>query len=160
MNWILHQDTHHQHQHCHLYICPSDLSEGVSLIFFASVLGNLLEGRRPLGPFLHFDQTGQQANQQKENQHAQQGDDGHIQWLQLVGCMTGKGRERQRWERKYFNWPFIDLLNAWIQQTKVSSFVPMSHSFSSVFNQSFLSPTHPYVALPVGWWTRGTPVCQ
>lgn len=80
----LHRDTHHHHHH--IVSCPSNLSEGLSLILFASVLGNLLQSSSPLGPPLHFDQAGQQTDQQKENQQAQQGNDGHIQGLQFVGC--------------------------------------------------------------------------
>lgn len=78
-------DTHHHYRHA--VGCPSNLSEGLSLILFASVLGNLLQGSSPLGPLLHFDQARKQTDQQKENQEAQQGNDGHIQCLQLVGCM-------------------------------------------------------------------------
>lgn len=72
------QQYHHHHHHHHIVSFPSNLSESLSLILFASVLGKLLQGSRPLGPLLHFDQAGQQANQQKENQQAQQGNDGHV----------------------------------------------------------------------------------
>lgn len=80
--------------HCRLHIGPSDLSEGLSFILFARILGNLLQVSSPLGPLLHFDQAGQQTDQQKEDQQAHQGNDGHIQGLQLVGCMEIR-RERE-----------------------------------------------------------------
>lgn len=63
---------------------PSHLSEGLSFVLLSSILSNLLQSGGPLGPLLHFDQTGQQTHQQEENQQAQQGDDGHVQRLQLV----------------------------------------------------------------------------
>lgn len=47
------------------------LSEGFSFILLAGVVGELLQGGGPLGPLLHFDQTGQQTDQQEENQQAQ-----------------------------------------------------------------------------------------
>lgn len=81
---------------CQACVCLSNLSEGLSLVLFTSVLGNLLQGSGPLSPLLHLDQTRQQANQQKENQQAQQGNDGHIQWLQLVGYMVAQWEEREK----------------------------------------------------------------
>lgn len=75
----------------------SNLSEGFSLILFASILGNLLQGCSPLCPPLHFNQAGQQTDQQKESYHTQKGDDGHIQWLQPVGCMEAL---REKGEKK------------------------------------------------------------
>lgn len=70
------------------------LYEGFSFVLLAGVLGQLLQGGGPLGPLLHFDQTGQQADQQKEDQQAQQGDDCHVQSLQLVGCRKWKMEEQ------------------------------------------------------------------
>lgn len=64
---------------------PSDLSEGLPFVLLSSILRDLLQSGGPLGPLFHFDQTGQQTHQQEENQQAQQGNDGHVQRLQLVG---------------------------------------------------------------------------
>lgn len=71
-----------------LCICLSNLSKCFSLIFFASILGQFLQGSSSLGPLLHFDEAGQQADKQKESQQTQQCNDSHIEWLQPVGYMV------------------------------------------------------------------------
>lgn len=75
---------------------PSHLSEGLSFVLLASVLCDLLQSRRPLGPLFHLDQAGQQTHQQEENQQAQQGDDGHVQSLQLVRFRQDEGGGRRK----------------------------------------------------------------
>lgn len=93
----INRDQHH-YCRCHQTVVSLDLSEGFSFILLAGVLGKLLQGGGPLGPLLHFDQTGQQTDQQEEHQQAQQGDDCHVQSLQLVGCRKWKMEEDGRWK--------------------------------------------------------------
>lgn len=77
------------------------LSEGISLILLACVLGNLLDGSGLGSPLLLLDQAGQQTHQQQENQEAHQCYDCHVEGRQLVGWRReGRGREsREKGER-------------------------------------------------------------
>lgn len=77
------------------------LSEGISLILLACVLGNLLNGSGLGSPLLLLDQAGQQTHQQQENQEAHQCYDCHVEGRQLVGWRReGRGREsREKGER-------------------------------------------------------------
>lgn len=75
---------------------PSDLSEGLSFVLLSSILSNLLQRGGPLGSLLHFDQAGQQTHQQEEHQQAQQGDDGHVQRLQLVRFAEARRGDENR----------------------------------------------------------------
>lgn len=77
------------------------LSEGISLVLLACVLGNLLDGSGLGSPLLLLDQAGQQTHQQQENQEAHQCYDCHIEGRQLVGWRReGRGREsREKGER-------------------------------------------------------------
>lgn len=78
---------------------PPDLSEGLSFVLLPSVLSDLLQSCGPLGPLLDFDQAGEQTDQQEEDQQAQQGDDGHVQRLQLVRCRQsrlGEGKTKKK----------------------------------------------------------------
>lgn len=77
------------------------LSEGISLILLACVLGNLLNGSGLGSPLLLLDQAGQQTHQQQEDQEAHQCYDCHVEGRQLVGWRReGRGREsREKGER-------------------------------------------------------------
>lgn len=77
------------------------LSEGISLILLACILGNLLNGSGLGSPLLLLDQAGQQTHQQQENQEAHQCYDCHVEGRQLVGWRReGRGREsREKGER-------------------------------------------------------------
>lgn len=77
------------------------LSEGISLILLACVLGNLLDGSGLGSPLLLLDQAGQQTHQQQEDQEAHQCYDCHVEGRQLVGWRReGRGREsREKGER-------------------------------------------------------------
>lgn len=77
------------------------LSEGISLILLACILGNLLNGSGLGSPLLLLDQAGQQTHQQQEDQEAHQCYDCHVEGRQLVGWRReGRGREsREKGER-------------------------------------------------------------
>ena len=76
------------------------LSEGISLVLLACVLGNLLDGSGLGSPLLLLDQAGQQTHQQQEDQEAHQCYDCHVAGRQLVGWREGRGRDsRQKGER-------------------------------------------------------------
>lgn len=151
----------------------SNLSEGFSLILFASILGNLLQGCSPLGPLFHFDQAGQQTNQQKESYHAQKGDYGHIQWLQLVGCIEVLWEKGEKNRSGRINNSTDLSLTYWIpmaeyskQKTRIILFFGfiwiliyiLYIKASPLFKVLYHSSTA-YVVLAGEWWTQWIPVC-